>query len=54
MKAVASGATPNEEDWPAIRNYEVLEQLKAAFDAWSEPTEESTLSEKEEKNRGCF
>jgi len=32
----------------------VLEKLDTAFKAWSEPTDESTLSEKEGKNRGCF
>lgn len=54
MKAVAGGATPSLDDYPTIQNFEVLEQLKAAFDAWSEPATESALSEKEGKNRGCF
>ena len=53
LREIAGGADANIDDHAMISNIEVLEHAKAAFDAWSEPTDESALSEKERKNRGC-
>jgi hypothetical protein len=33
---------------------DILPRVEKAFKEWSEPTDESALSEKEGKSRGCF
>jgi hypothetical protein len=53
LKDIAAGGEASIDEHPMISNIEVLEHAKEAFDKWSEPTDESALSEKERKNRGC-
>ena len=39
---------------PYATSAAIVTQIEKAFAAWTEPTDESDLSEKEGKNRGCF
>lgn len=53
IREIIAGGAATGDDHPAADSVEALEHLKAAFEKWTEPTDESALSEKEGKNRGC-
>jgi hypothetical protein len=54
IRDISAGGSTAGADHPDCAQEDVLLSLKAAFDEWSEPAAESTLSEKENKGRGCF
>lgn len=54
IRDISTGGSSAGSDHPFNASEDVLNSLKVAFEAWSEPAAESTLSEKEDKNRGCF
>lgn len=47
IKDVCHGAAADYDTAPMINDLEIIEHLKEAFDKWTEPTDESALSEKE-------
>lgn len=53
LREIANGAEAKIELWNACYDFCVVTHVKEGVDAWTEPTDESALSEKEGKNRGC-
>ena len=53
LRDIVNGGTGCCEDHPYVHCGGVMQKCHEAFNAWKEPEDESALSEKEGKNRGC-